>query len=243
MPSDLQRPTPHRPEQPVYRPSRGGMDPTTKRLAVMAGAIGVVLLALVGGWSLAGRHEGGVPVIEPPAGPERVKPADPGGMQLMGAEPPPANNDAGGTALAPAPEKPDRQALQAELDRATKDAAANEAAAPAEPTPTRPLSPAASPPAASPPTTGTKAPASLSRHVEVQLAAMDTEAAARAEWSRLAAKDPALFAARRPVIVAANHDGKTFYRLRTGDFDTVASATDFCQRSRAAGAACTIAAF
>ena len=45
------------------------------------------------------------------------------------------------------------------------------------------------------------------------------------------------------MITEASRDGKTFYRLRTGGFASIAEATDFCERSRQAGAACTIAAF
>ncbi len=231
MPPDLNR------EQPVYRPSRGGMDPATKRLSIIAGCIGMVLVALVGGWSLSARQAGGIPVIEPPSGPERVKPTDPGGLQLMGAEPPPANSDAGTTALAPGPETPDPQALAAELDRARK-AAPEPSAPPATNTPVKPPSPAAAAPVAAPPVPPPR-PAGL----QVQLAAMDTEAQAQAEWTRLTRKDPTLFADRTPVILPATRDGKTFYRLRTSGFETVADATGFCQRSRAAGAACTIAAF
>ena len=259
MPSEPAR------EEPVYRPSRGGIDPATKRLSIVAGGIAVVLLALVGGWSLSGHRTGTIPVFEPPAGPERVKPANPGGMQLMGADPPPSTADAGTTALAPAPEKPDPQALQAELDRATKDAAATDIPSSAHPAPaplaaprdtaTAPvaklpdptastaIAPAVPVPAVSPPAATPRAAQTGIGHVEVQLAALDSEAAAQAEWTRLTRKDPTLFAGRKPVILAASRDGKTFYRLRTGGFENVASATGFCERSRAAGAACTIAAF
>ncbi len=231
----------NRPEQPVYRPSRGGMDPATKRLSIIACGIGAVLVALVGGWSLTGHRAGGIPVIEAPTGPMRVKPADPGGMQLMGAEPPPSTADGGTTSLAPGPEKPDPQALAAELDRARKDDAASEPAT-KSPVATKPAPPPAPAPVAPPPKAAEAAPPATGR-VEVQLAAMDTQAQAEAEWARLSRKDPSLFADRAPVIVPASRDGRTFYRLRTGGFETVAAATGFCARSRAAGAACTIAAF
>ena len=253
MPPDSNHELNHR-EQPVYRPSHrpgGGMDATTRRLAFVAGGIGIVLAALVGGWSLMGHHAGGIPVIEAPTGPERVKPADPGGLQLMGAEPPPANADAGnGPSLAPGPETPDPKALEAQLDRASKAespagppppvpapaAVAKPAPAPITPPPAAApaAAPAASPPAPTPRATG---------RVEVQLAAMDTDALAHAEWTRLAHKAPALFGDRHPAVTTATRDGKTFYRLRTGGFATIADATAFCARVRAIGAACTIAAF
>ena len=54
---------------------RQGMDPNTRRLALIAGSIGGVLVLLVGAWSVAGHGHGGVPVIEPDAGPVKVKPS------------------------------------------------------------------------------------------------------------------------------------------------------------------------
>jgi hypothetical protein len=241
----------NRREQPVYRPSHrdgGGMDATTRRLAIAAGGIGLVLAALVGGWSLMGHHGTGIPVIEAPTTPERVKPADPGGMQLMGAEPPPANADAGkGPNLAPGPEAPDPKALQAELNRANKDDPAEPppavvAATPVPtPVPTTPPTPAAPPPPPAPKPAPNKA--APTGHVEVQLAAMDTDALAHAEWARLSHKAPTLFADRTPAVSTAALAGKTFYRLRTGGFATIADATAFCARVKAVGGACNIASF
>ena len=285
----------NRREQPVYRPSHrdgGGMDATTRRLAIAAGGIGIVLAALVGGWSLMGHHGSGIPVIEAPTTPERVKPADPGGLQLMGAEPPPANADAGkGPNLAPGPEAPDPKALQAELNRANKDDPAEPppAVVAATPAPTKvAATPAPTKVAATPapakvaatlaPTTATPAPATVTAapaatpvpateptpppsvpppapkpaplkpatptgHVEVQLAAMDTDALAHAEWARLSHKAPTLFAGRTPSVSTAALAGKTFHRLRTGGFATIADATAFCARVKAVGGACNIASF
>ncbi len=112
-------------ERPVYRPARQtGMDPTTRRLALIAGCMGAVLVALVGGYSLV-RHDraaGGIPVIAPPPGPMKVRPANPGGLQVLGAEPPPSTDANGAEVLAPGPEKADPQALAAELARARQAA-------------------------------------------------------------------------------------------------------------------------
>lgn len=260
-------------EEPVYRPSGGGMDEGTKRLAIIAGAIGFVLLVVVGGWSLRGHGGAGggsVPVIEPDPTPIKVKPADPGGMQLSGAEPPPANEDDGhGPSLAPGPETPDPAALQAELDRARKavtpaptpaatsaappasvvrtapPAASAAAAAAATPTPApAAAAPPATPEPAAPPTPTHAAPShAAAGGVAVQLAALDTEEAAHQQWSRLVHRAPALFEGRTPLVLEASRDGKTFWRLRIGGFPTIAAATEFCERVRATGAACTIATF
>jgi hypothetical protein len=92
-----------------YRARRAGMDDGTRRLMLLAGALGLVLVAGMGSWSLMNRHRGGVPVIEADSRPLRVKPTDPGGMQVVGANEQ-IMGGAGGAetdAMAPAPEAPD----------------------------------------------------------------------------------------------------------------------------------------
>jgi hypothetical protein len=102
---------------PTYRVPRQprGMDPATRKLAMIAGGIGVGLVVLVGGWHMIGHHSDGVPVVQAEPGPLRVKPTNPGGMHVAGL-----GNDifSGGSDtnvrnLAPAPQTPDPQALQA----------------------------------------------------------------------------------------------------------------------------------
>ena len=99
---------------PTYRvPRRHGMDPATRRLALIAGGLGGTLLAVIGGWTLYSHRTSTVPVIQADSGPIRVKPDNPGGMQVAGA-----NEDilsgisgSGSNKLAPPPESPAPQAL------------------------------------------------------------------------------------------------------------------------------------
>lgn len=239
------------PDHRVYRP-QPGIDPATRRLALFATAIAVVLAVMVGGWSLSGRHAGSVPVFEPLPGPVKIKPVDPGGLKLNGADPPPTSDAGGGReTLAPGPEAPDPDRLRAQLQRAQP--------APAAPLPT-PVTPDAKPaPAAAapapapatataPPATTAPAPAAAvapaaASGVQVQLAALDSHAAAETEWARLDRLSPALFADRSHLVVEAVRDGKTFYRLRTGGFHDIAAATEFCAKVKAVRTACTIASF
>ncbi len=273
---------------PPRAPRRPGMDDGTRWLALVAGGIGALLVATVGGWSLLGhRAENGIPVIEPLPGPVRVKPVDPGGMQVMSTQVAQTNGPAA-QALAPAPEAADPQALQKAVEAARRAdappaAVARTVGAPVtEVPPAAASTPAAGPSVAAPAATpvaaapvaaapvppqravpgpvsgdggdaGAEADASAAApgtgavtvpggHA-VQLAALDSEAAAQAEWGRLARRAPSLFAKRDPAIMPVSRDGKRFFRLRTAGFASAAEASAFCGRLHGAGIACTVADF
>ncbi len=148
------------------RRGREAMDPATRQLALLAGGIGTVLLVLIGGWMLSGRHSGVIPVIEAPPGPVRFKPVDLGGMQALGAQAPalpegsPAGS-AGSQTLLPRPEAARPDALRAEMESVRPKVAARTppsrsgsgsgAAAPA-------TTPAVPPPASAPHAPGMEAP-------------------------------------------------------------------------------------
>lgn len=252
------------PDLTGHRPP-SGMDAGTKRLALFAGGIGALLVALVGGWSMLGHHPAGIPIIAPPPGPVRVRPLDPGGMQLMGAQTLAASNTGGAQALAPGPEAPQPAALQAAVDAARKaDAPPPPKTTPATPRPASTTPPAAitatTPPPATPATnTQSEQSNAQPEHTApplapdaarppsagpmVQLAAVDTEAAARTQWSRFAHQAPALLADRAPVILRVDHAGRIFYRLRVAGFASPAEATAFCAQAKARNVACTLADF
>jgi hypothetical protein len=247
---------------PVYRVPRHhrGMDPTTRTLAKYAGIIGGIFLVGLTGWTLLGHRQHAVPVVQAESGPVRVKPANPGGLQIPGL-----HNDffSGGSdtnveKLAPAAETPDPQALQAPppAPKPTPVAAATPAAtaSPALPPPAAPIaSPAPRPPVAVAPAKPAPivaaAPAPTAAHpaaigrVQVQLAALTTEPAAHTEWARLTKRLPELLGSHQPAISKIEHDGHTFWRLRTGGFSDVSQATSFCERMRSKGASCSVAEF
>jgi hypothetical protein len=79
--------------------------------------------------------------------------------------------------------------------------------------------------------------------VAVQLAAVQSEGAAQAEWRSLRNRMPDLFGVRQPSISRTERDGRTFWRVRTTGFADMAEARSFCDRVRAKGAACAVAAF
>ena len=260
---------------PGYRSGPQRRAAEARRMVVAVGGVGAVLLLCVVGYFAAsgGGQEGGVPVIAAPPGAVKVKPDNPGGLQvntqtsaLLGS-----NGSGAGANLAPAPEAPDPAALAAAADQeltpsqsvasAPPTATAGvSAAAPAVTVPAVPETPA--PPAPqqatmnipSPSASGAavhnltqeyRPPAPSAEHgpVRVQLAALDSQDAALREWERLAHRMPTLFDGRHPIFAEAHVNGHTFWRVRTAGFTSVTEATQFCNDVHARGAACTVAAF
>jgi hypothetical protein len=232
---------------PTYRIRRSrGMDPATRRLALIAGGLGGALLAIIAGWTVMGHRSTSIPVIEADSRPIRVKPENAGGMRIAGSNEDimSGGSDTNGGKLAPPPEAPAPQALLSPPPAspppavAATPAAAPPAAAvaPAVPKPAAPAEKRAAAPApdrAAPPT---KAPL-------VQLAAVGSEEAAHSEWQRLEKHWPDLFGHRQPAFSKTDHGGRALWRVRTGGFSDVAQATAFCERVRAKGAGCSIADF
>lgn len=110
-------------------------DRTTRALTYGAVGLGALLLVGVGGWSLIGHHQSGIPVFGPPPEPIREKPLDPGGMELNDMMPPPMETEQqGATHLAPSPEQPDPAALAARYGAAAKEGAVTEGASPQDAT-------------------------------------------------------------------------------------------------------------
>ena len=226
---------------PTYRipGHRHGMDPVTRRLVLIAGGLGGVLLAVVGGWSVMGHRSTTVPVVQADSRPMRVKPENPGGMQVAGADDDifSGGNRAGDGKLAPPPEAPAPQALSAPPPVPPAATAPASAAVSVPAAPPAPAKPVAAKPAIAP----DKHPAA--NGALVQLAAVHSEDAAKSEWQRLSKRMPDLFGQHRPAFSKTQHDGQTLWRVRTGGFADAAQATTFCEKVRAKGAGCSVADF
>lgn len=82
---------------------------------MVAGSLGAVVLAWFAGSIWFGGDSSQVPVVQAESGPIRVKPANPGGLQVPGLDNTIFSSDGGNGAdkLAPPPQTPDLQALQA----------------------------------------------------------------------------------------------------------------------------------
>ncbi len=249
-----------------WRPARRAnvIDPQVKRMGLVAAGVAAVLALGVGGYTLVSRRPHVIPVIEADSRPLRVKPDNPGGMQIAGAEEQIMGGPGSGKAdaMAPAPEVPAPQALRAQVRaaqpapppppaavEATEQPAPLPTARPAEAAPAvverAPPAPVAKPmPAvAAKPAVVVKPAVAETGGTQVQLAAMDSEQAAMTEWQLLSKRMPDLLASRHPAVIRAERDGKAIYRLRTGGFADTAAATAFCGQLKAKGAGCAIASF
>jgi cell division septation protein DedD len=72
----------------------------------------------------------------------------------------------------------------------------------------------------------------------VQLAALSSEAEAETEWAKRAKSAPDLFGSAEKIVVKAEVNGKTVYRLRAGAFAKAADAESFCAAFKARGGVC-----
>ena len=255
---------------------RGRLDPDTRRLALFAGVLGVLLVALIGGSTLIGHRGTEVPVIAADTRPIRVKPDNPGGMKIDGAENDvfTAGSDIANSKLAPPPENPDAKALRTAAappvaikpTMPTTTPSALTPPLPAPPAPvaiTPPLPTAIAPPPSGKPAQVTSVlarpaplatpkpqvaaaethPPASGHQIEVQLAALTSEDAARNEWQLLSKRLPDLLNGRQPDYSRTERDGHTFWRIRTSGFADMAQARSFCDHVRAKGGGCSVADF
>jgi hypothetical protein len=237
------------------------------RVLLLAGVVGV--LAFLAALALVGTGERGereVPLIVADNAPFRVRPADPGGMQvpnqdqlvyqrMAGSASPPTGRRI--EVLLPPPETPlpvPRPAPPAAPAPAPEAAAPAEAPAAPAPQPAAPQAPSqaaglplpppspsvAAQPAAPAAPASAPAPARADGPVQVQLAAVGSEAAVQPEWNRLRARMPDLLGNRAVLVSRGERDGQPFWRVRTGGFADVAAARAFCDQVRARGFTCFV---
>jgi hypothetical protein len=218
---------------------------------MFAGGLGAVLVVLIGASALMERRTGTIPVVTADPRPIREKPANPGGMKIDGAENDvfSGGSDTDGAKLAPAPEAPDTKALRAaDAPKPVAVQAPAPVAAAAPPPVTKPAVVASVPPK---PAAAAKAPiavedahpAAAGHSPMVQLAALTSEDAARAEWAQLAKKMPELLNGKQPNYSRIERDGHAFWRVRTSGFADVTQARAFCDHVRAKGTGCSVADF
>ena len=228
---------------PSWRPNpdKGGV--SWRLLAVAGGVLGCAALAGAVAWGVSRMGPRPVPVIEADARPIKIRPESAGGMTVpnqdqLVLEPPAvrraAERSQGAAArLGAAPETPALEDLRQQ--------AAPPIGRPLAPTPPPEAVVAAPLPvpvaAVAPSLAPAFAPTAAGR-VQVQLAALVSEEAARAEWSRLTRRIPEL-AAFQPRVTRLERDSQApLFRLRTGGLADAAAARALCEAVRAKGANC-----
>jgi hypothetical protein len=237
-----------------------------RRLGLFAAGIAALLAILIGASYLTRHHTSTeVPVVTADTRPIRVKPENPGGMKIDGAENDVFSGgaDTANARLASAAETPDTKAFRTGAPSAppiapvpaaqAPVAQAPVAPAPVAPAPVSPAPVAVAPPlpakpavvasVSSPQDARPTAAAATPGKAMVQLAALGSEAAAHTEWQLLTKKLPDLLNGHQPTYSHTEHDGHTFWRLRTSGFADVAQARTFCEHVRAKGAGCSVADF
>lgn len=240
-------------QRPSYRVEREPSRLPWRMLAIAGGLLGVVAVAALGWWAFRsiGGGASSVPVVEADPRPFKVRPDDPGGLRVPNqselilerpAQRAQGNQQGRPTTVAPGAEAPDLGGLRA--------AATARPAQPATPAPAAPQSalaqaqPLPAPQPAAPAAASAAAPAAQparpTGRVQVQLGALPTEEAARAEWERLTRRAPELFAGRSPQIVRLDRgEGQApLFRLRTGGLADQEAAAAFCEQVRARGGVC-----
>ena len=240
---------------------RGAMDPDMARIGLIAVAVAGAVALGAGGYAMLGQRPHITPVVEADSRPIRVRPDNPGGAMVAGAEEQIMGGAGHGQAdaMAPAAESPAPQALRAQIEAARQALVAPPTvpaptpipppvlkaslAPPPEPAPAAIAEPPDTKPALAHPAPHPPAAAAQAGPAQVQLAALESEQAAMTEWQRLSHRMPDLLGPRHPAVLRAERDGKTIYRLRTGGFADTAAATAFCAQIRAKGGGCAIASF
>jgi hypothetical protein len=221
----------------------GGDGPSALKL-IIAVLIGLAAIGgIVGGlfW-LGNRHEGGtasggVETIKAPDGAYKVRPDNPGGMNVQGQ----GDTSFAASAGAEPKGKIDTNAVPEAPVRRSAPAAPAAKPAPAPPPPANVPKPQAKAPKPAPATPTKPAPAkpapapaaSGQGGGSIQLGAFSSQAAAEKTWKALSGR----FSYVAPLshnIVSVTSGGRTLYRLRAGG----AGAADVCGRLRVAGESC-----
>jgi hypothetical protein len=230
---------------PSYRVQREGAGVPWRMLAIAGGLLGVLAVVAGGWWALRSFGQSGpVPVVEADPRPFKVKPEDRGGLRVPNQDElildRPSNraqlSAPRNATMLPEAEAPNIGGLRAAVAPVAPPApVVPPASAPAvAPEPAAPVAAeAAAPAAAAPPPVRTG-------RVQVQLGALNSPEAARAEWERLSRRAPELFDGRSPQILRLDRgEGQApLFRLRTGGLPDQDAATEFCQQIRARGGAC-----
>ena len=241
------------------------VDPSDQSSGPARWAIGLiaimVLAAFVGVvWYIYGegvdrRADVAPPLVKAPAGPAKVVPVEPGGLQVPDQDKQvfqamqAIRSEPRTEQLLPPPEMPQPEAelepaQPVQTTVATADPPAEEPTATARPSsdPPVPPQPAVTVAKADPPSAGSSQPSLASAQYLVQLAAFRDPTPADVVWGRLSRKYPNILGGmtHRLQMVDFGADKGVFHRLQVGGFATRSAAVDVCERLQARGQGCMV---
>ena len=217
-------------------------DDSLRRTWLIAGAA-ILAMVLFSGlvWYLYGRASGVGPdapfLVQAPAGPTKVEPAERGGMEVphqkrlvfgrvSGQEKPLEEKVIAG------PEEP----LERPQPVPEPKPPATEAPSPSEPVVTSPsieVAPKAEP-------RPSQTPVALTGYYRLQLGAFGQEESARTNWRAMQNRHSTVLAALDFEIEPVSLGARTLYRLRAGSFGSRAEAERACSQLKAAGQECHV---
>ena len=200
------------------------------RMAIIAAGIFVIVAFALIIWQVysggAVQPGGEVPLVKAEDGPEKVKPEEPGGMDI-----------------------PDRDKLIYGRDAKQEDAGSGEHLRPGPETPMDKPQPDAAQPAQAAPPVQSAAVAHLPQNTAaategdylIQLGAFSDRAKAMAVWQRIQVKFPGAVARLQPDVITLDRGSKgVLYRLQAGKLDSHDSAAALCKTLTAKGQPCIV---
>lgn len=253
---------------PVFDDEYYGRDQAGGRgrtIALVAGVVVGAVIAGVAAWTVFGPNSDGtagqVPLVVAEPEPYKVRPDDPGGLQVENQDKlvyerlNGANSEPGAENILPPPETPKQPVVP--VVPVAPVAVAPEPPAPVVTPPVTPVAPeppaivveAPTPPAAPQPTAEPEAApqslesfvAALSGDYLIQIAALRSEEVAQSEWDRLSKKHSSLLGSYRPMIVRADLGERgIFYRLRAGPLKDRGAAEDLCASLASENVGCLV---
>jgi len=248
---------------PSWRPQPEGGRRQIPWLAIAGGALALAAIAGAVLWGFSRSGPRVVPVVQADPRPIKIRPAEAGGMIVPNQDqqvlqPQKERREAErrqqqSPRFNDGPERPQLEGLrqQTQPPEAARPAPSPLAPPPPAPSgngsalqaPSLPAPVPVAPPQAAKPNAVPATPAAAPKPVAggrglAQLAAVDSEAAAKAEWARLARRVPEL-AAFKPAIAKVEREGQpTIWRVRAAGLADAAAAKALCDIVKAKGASC-----
>jgi cell division septation protein DedD len=229
-------------------------------ILALAGFAGVLWYAYE--WGLGGGETVELPTVQAEAGPDKEKPADPGGLQVPyqdqlvllplegeaaplqpAGEPLAADVTADVQAVETVPEVPAAPSVQTAEPKAAEPEVQASQSTTTEATTQSTTTQAAQAPATTTQTAAAPATqvAPTSGDFAVQLVSLKNRGAAEAEWSRLQGVFPSLLGGKSLLLQSADVAGVgTVYRLRAGPFASKAKAAQVCAQLKSKQQDCLV---